>query len=178
MASVPGGADASPPKRARVVEASELQGLPEGDEAQRARAENIISSLTFTREDYVADVADFSSGPFSKAVMGKYDKRFETPLGVGDWCPDCPLHLLAAAGAAAATHQQPSTAAAEEREEAQPSPSLSQQQKTHAGPTPLRADAVAADDGSAGTALQVTMRRLHDFVKPGRPLVLSFGSWS
>ena len=47
------------------------------------RGARILASLQFSREQYVEDVADMESGPFSRTVMEKYDKRVETMLRVG-----------------------------------------------------------------------------------------------
>lgn len=51
-----------------------------GEEEERGA--RILASLQFSRDQYVKDVADMENGPFSRTVMDKYDKRFETKLQV------------------------------------------------------------------------------------------------
>jgi len=51
--------------------------------SEDARGKKILSSLMFEAEQYVDNVTDLESGPFSRAVMDKFDKRFEGSLEVG-----------------------------------------------------------------------------------------------
>ena len=51
-------------------------------------------NLMFDESEYVKDVADFRSGPFSKQSLLKYDKRKEGLLSVGDEVPDGEVALL------------------------------------------------------------------------------------
>lgn len=45
-------------------------------------------NLLFEKDDYVEDVANLESGPFSEQVLAKYDIRDEGKLTVGDELPN------------------------------------------------------------------------------------------
>lgn len=51
-------------------------------------------NLMFDQSEYVEDVADFNSGPFSEQSLLKYDKRNEGALTVGSAVPDGEVALL------------------------------------------------------------------------------------
>ena len=44
-------------------------------------------NLLFEKDEYVEDVANLESGPFSEKVLAKYDIRTEGDLKVGDEMP-------------------------------------------------------------------------------------------
>ena len=49
-------------------------------------------NLLFEKDDYVEDVANLESGPFSEVTLAKYDIRNEGQLAVGDDFPNVFVH--------------------------------------------------------------------------------------
>ena len=106
-------------------------------------------TLMFEEADYVPNVTDTTaSGPFAPTTLAKYDKRVEGSIAVGDLMPDVPVFVPADV------------------------PPAAKRAKTGA------ISSSSGGGGEGGGDPGGAMVPLSSLRTPGRPLVLTFGSFS
>ena len=120
-------------------------------------------TLMFREEDYVANVTDTTTaGPFAPATMQKFDKRVEGDLNVGDPMPNVSVFVPSPAGDGDGGGSTAEPAA----------------KRAKTGNGASASSGGGGGGGGGGGDPAGTMVPLASLRTDGRPLVLTFGSFS